>query len=240
MINAIITDVEGTTSSLSFVKDVLFPYAAQQLPAFVRERQHDPEVRQELAAAAAQADLPGDEIEAVVSQLQQWIAEDRKVTPLKNLQGMIWEHGYASRAFEAHLYNDAEACLSRWHEQGLPLYVYSSGSVHAQKLFFGHSVAGDLRALFSGYFDTTTGPKFDAESYRKIVEEIAVPPQQVLFLSDVEDELNAAASAGLRTVRLVREADYGCSPSQVDSAHRVVASFDEIDPADPPEVSPAG
>ncbi|MEM1090731.1 MAG: acireductone synthase [Pseudomonadota bacterium] len=235
MISAIITDVEGTTSSLSFVKDVLFPYAARELPAFVREQRHDPAVRRELASAAAQAELSADDIDAVVSQLLRWIADDRKVTPLKNLQGMIWEFGYVSGAFKAHLYEDAERCLRRWHAQGLTLYVYSSGSIHAQKLFFGHSVAGDLRPLFSGYFDTTTGPKFGRESYQKIVEQIAVPAQQALFLSDVEDELDAAASAGLHTARLVRSADYGIDPAQVVSGHPVAASFDDIDPANPPE-----
>ena len=150
MPRAILTDIEGTTSSIAFVAETLFPYARERLPAFVAA--HPDEAAPILAEVAAME--PGDP----VATLTRWIDEDRKATPLKTLQGMIWADGYRERAFTGHIYPDAAAALRRWHEAGIALYVFSSGSVAAQKLLFGHSDAGDLTPLFSGYFDTTTGP----------------------------------------------------------------------------------
>ena len=155
--------------------------------------------------------------------LQTWIREDRKETPLKVLQGMLWEQGYQSGAFRGHVYPDAAEALRNWHDRGLRLYVYSSGSVKAQKLIFGHSECGDLTPYFSGYFDTRVGPKRDPESYRNILDQIGVEPATVLFLSDVEEELEAAETLGMRTALLVRE---GPLP---ETSHPVMRDFDEVD-----------
>ena len=207
MVKAILTDIEGTTSSISFVKDVLFPYARRALPGFVAERGNDPEVRRWLDVVATEhGSICSDEV--IVETLQGWIDSDRKHTALKALQGMIWQAGYRDADFTAHIYPDAAPALRRWHAQGLPLYVYSSGSVPAQKLFFGHSDAGDLTALFSGWFDTEIGGKREAGSYRSIAESMGVAPSQILFLSDVVEELDAAREAGMQTVLIDRREDY--------------------------------
>ena len=228
MIRAIVTDIEGTTSSLSFVKDVLFPYAAEHLRDYVLEHRTEAAVRRQLNATAELAGLPSHDVKPLIRQLTEWISSDTKATPLKALQGMIWEGGYRSGAYTAHLYDDAIRGLHEWHEQGLSLYVYSSGSIHAQKLFFEFSRYGDVRPLFRDYFDTTTGNKHDVESYQGIEQAIAVSAEQILFLSDVEAELDAARSAGYLTCRLSRPADYGPGAADITSAHPVCTSFDEI------------
>lgn len=187
---AILTDIEGTTSSIAFVAEVLFPYARAHLAAYVAA--HPAETAPILAEVAASD--PGDP----VATLLRWIDEDRKATPLKALQGMIWSDGYASGAFRGHIYPDAVAGLQRWHAAGIALYVFSSGSVPAQKLLFGHSDAGDLTPLFSGYFDTTTGPKREAASYAKIAEAIGIAPADVLFLSDTPRKSPPRAARGWR------------------------------------------
>lgn len=225
MIEAIITDIEGTTSSLSFVKDVLFPYARERLPAFVAAHADDPDVRLLLADARA---LAGDEalsLDGLIERLQSWIDEDRKVTPLKALQGMVWEEGYRERRFFGHLYRDALEGLQRWRARGLRIYVYSSGSVKAQKLLFAHTEFGDVTNLFDGYFDTRIGAKIDAESYRRIAAEIGVPPSRCLFLSDVETELDAARTAGMNTAWLVRgaRADNSAAHPQHEDFTRIAA-----------------
>jgi enolase-phosphatase E1 len=207
MVEAILTDIEGTTSSISFVKDVLFPYARRALPAFVAEHGNEPDVRRWLDVVATEhGSICSDEV--IIETLQGWIDSDRKHTALKALQGMIWQAGYRDADFTAHIYPDAAPALRRWHAQGLPLYVYSSGSVPAQKLFFGHSDAGDLTALFSGWFDTEIGGKREAGSYRSIAESMGVAPSQILFLSDVVEELDAAREAGMQTVLIDRREDY--------------------------------
>lgn len=227
-IRAILTDIEGTTSSISFVKDVLFPYARRALPEFVEARGNEPEVRRWLdAVAAEQGGLCDDRM--VVEVLQGWIDEDRKHTALKALQGMVWKDGYRNADFTAHVYPDAARALREWHDAGLPLYVYSSGSVPAQRLFFGHSDAGDLTGLISGWFDTEIGGKRDAASYRRIAEAIGAAPGDVLFLSDIVEELDAAREAGMQTVLLDRREDYA-SPRVGDATHghRRVESFEDV------------
>ena len=139
--------------------------------------------------------------------LRQWIDEDRKATPLKALQGYIWADGYARGALQGHVYDDAAVGLRRWNAQGLALYVYSSGSIAAQKLLFKHSTAGDLTTLFTGYFDTTIGAKTDADAYRNISLQIAVPPAELLFLSDRTAELEAAHAAGWQVALVARDED---------------------------------
>jgi len=216
-IRAILTDIEGTTSSISFVKDVLFPYARRALPRFVATRGKEPAVRKWLDAVATEnGGMCQDEM--IVEVLQGWIDEDRKHTALKALQGMIWADGYRSVDFTAHIYPDAAKSLRDWHDAGLPLYVYSSGSVPAQRLFFGHSDAGDLTTLFSGWYDTEMGGKREAQSYRNIVESIGIPAGEILFLSDVVEELDAAREAGLQTVLIDRIEDYA-TPRTGDATH---------------------
>lgn len=222
MIKAILTDIEGTTSSLSFVKDVLFPYARERMAEFVRQHAQEAAVRKELEEARRLSGKNLNESE-VVDQLIRWIDEDKKITPLKSLQGMIWEDGYKKGAFKGHMYEDAVRHLKRWQQAGIRLYVFSSGSVHAQKLLFAHTESGDLTPLFSGYFDTTVGNKREAGSYRKIADIIGAPPGDVLFLSDIREELDAARAAGMQVTWLVRD-----GATDPGATHRQVRSFDEI------------
>ncbi len=224
----ILTDIEGTTSSISFVKDVLFPYARRALPGFVRERGNEPEVRRWLDAVATEHGAVCSD-DMIVEILQGWIDEDRKHTALKALQGMIWSDGYRGADFTAHIYPDAAAQLRDWHAAGLPLAVYSSGSVPAQKLFFGHTDAGDLTGLFEGWFDTEVGHKREAGSYTEIARRLGRLPDDILFLSDVVEELDAAREAGLRTVLIDRLDDYP-QPRLGDAAHghARVERFDQI------------
>lgn len=228
MIKAIITDIEGTTSSISFVKEVLFPYAAKALPDFVRANRQNAEVQAQLHATARESGMAGSDTEALIAQLLQWLRDDKKITPLKALQGMIWQYGYEQGAYKAHVYPDAVAQLKQWHQQGLKLYVYSSGSIHAQKLFFKYSEAGDLTSLFSDYFDTTTGPKQETLSYQAIAKAIGLPAGEFLFLSDIEGELNAAKQAGFQTCWLVREKDSPLRIRDLPTTHKPVSSFTQI------------
>ncbi len=217
----ILTDIEGTTSSISFVKDVLFPYAAEQLPAFISEHAQRDDVAPLIVAIKEAENL--DSNDAVVEACLAWIAADKKQTELKALQGLIWKNGYEQGDYQAHVYDDAHAFLQAWHEQGIPLYVYSSGSIYAQKLFFGYSRFGDLTSLFQGYFDTTTGLKQEAASYEAIVSAIGVAADEILFLSDVIGELDAAQAAGMRTVHVQRE-----EGMQSSTEHSIAKSFADI------------
>ncbi len=247
MIPLILTDIEGTTSSISFVKDVLFPYARDALPGFVREHGQREDVRRWLDAVAIEhgaiergVDFGDD---AIVEILQRMIDEDRKHTALKALQGIIWGEGYRSADFTAHIYPDAAASLRAWHAAGYPLAVYSSGSVPAQKLFFGHTDAGDLTALFDDWFDTEVGHKRDADSYRGIARRLGRSANDIVFLSDVVEELDAARDAGMRTVLIDRVEDYP-QPRLDDAAHghRRVECFDQLDPmpVDSPQTDSTG
>ncbi|KZC20277.1 MULTISPECIES: acireductone synthase [Rhodanobacter] len=225
-IRAIVTDIEGTTSSIDFVRDVLFPYARKRLPAFVATHGDKPEVQHWLHEAAREAGLVEASRQDIIELLLKWIDQDRKSTALKALQGMIWKDGYEAGDYRAHVYPEVAARLRDWRADGLRLYVYSSGSVSAQKLFFRHSEAGDLSALFAGYFDTETGPKREAESYRRIAEAIGEQPRHLLFLSDIAEELDAAQAAGFHTGWLVRAAQ-----ALPDSPrHPVYRDFEAITP----------
>lgn len=226
-LRAILTDIEGTTSSIAFVKTVLFPYAAQHLADYVRKHRTHPVVAEALTATAVAARLPEDDEEALIRQLLRWIEEDSKATPLKTLQGLIWTAGYQQGDYRAHIYPEAAEMLHRWHEQGMALHVYSSGSVRAQQLFFRYSEAGDLTPLFSGYFDTTIGAKQDQNSYLRIQQEIGFPAGQILFLSDSIAELDAARSAGLQTCWLQRPNDLPNPPARED--HPRAGDFKEVD-----------
>ena len=227
----ILTDIEGTTSSISFVKDVLFPYARRALPAFVAAHGDEPQVRRWLDAVASELGAVCSD-DVIVEALQGWIDQDRKHTALKALQGMVWQAGYARADFRAHVYPDAAAALPAWHAAGHPIAVYSSGSVPAQQLFFGHSGAGDLTPLVSAWFDTEVGGKREADSYRRIAGALGVPASDVLFLSDVVEELDAAREAGVGTVLLDRRHDYPQARlGEATHGHRRVESFADIDPA---------
>lgn len=223
MIRAVLTDIEGTTSSLSFVKDVLFPYARDRLPAFLTARATDADVRRLLDDVRREAGAVLDSA-ALTETLLRWIDEDRKITPLKALQGLIWEAGYRDGELTGHIYDDAHAALVQWRARGIRLFVFSSGSVKAQQLLFGHTDKGDLRPLFDGYFDTTVGAKRDPQAYRRIADAIGVAPEDVLFLSDIQEELDAARTAGMRTYWLIRSGEVPAAP-----AHPVARKFDEIE-----------
>jgi len=222
-IKAILTDIEGTTSAVSFVFDVLFPYAREHLPAYIRSHAGEPAVAAQLEAVRGESGEADADIERVIEILLGWIASDRKATSLKALQGMVWAQGYRAGQLKGHVYPDAVAALREWQAQGYALYVYSSGSIQAQQLIFGCSEAGDLTPLFSGYFDTTSGHKREVASYQRIAEAIGVPAVEVLFLSDVVEELDAAQQAGMRVCGLGR--DGGAL-----GEHETVASFAQIDP----------
>lgn len=155
--------------------------------------------------------------------LEKWIDEDRKATPLKALQGMIWREGYESGELKGHVYADTPEFLRRWHGRGLRLYVYSSGSVEAQKLIFGHTEFGDLTPLFSGYFDTRVGGKREAQSYRTILLDTGLSGPDVLFLSDIGEELDAARAAGMKTCQLLRD-----DKARPATAHARARNFSEV------------
>ncbi len=221
-VRAVLTDIEGTTSSLSFVKEVLFPYARERMADFLAHHQAEPEVAAQIAAVRAEVGQTCSVAE-VASTLVQWIDEDRKATPLKALQGLIWEAGYRKGDFKGHLYEDAWRNLRRWQEAGLRLYIFSSGSVHAQKLLFAHTEFGDLTSLFSGYYDTNIGAKREAAAYRAIAADVGLTPAEILFLSDIREELDAAREAGMQTTWLVR----ATTPAP-DASHPQVSDFDAI------------
>ncbi|HBV90002.1 MAG TPA: acireductone synthase, partial [Pantoea sp.] len=224
MIRAIVTDIEGTTSDIRFVHNILFPYARQHLPDFVRNNAHQPEVAAALQSVREEADQPQADLNGVTDILLSFMDQDRKSTGLKALQGMIWRDGYVNGSFTGHLYPDVLPALRHWKAQGIELYVYSSGSVAAQKLLFGYSDEGDITGLFSGYFDTRVGAKREVAAYRAIAAEIGRPAAQLLFLSDIHQELDAAAEAGWQTMQLLRgEADD-------ESRHRQVTDFTQINP----------
>ncbi len=228
MIQAIITDIEGTTSALSFVKEVLFPYARMHIADYVRHHAQE-------AAFLAIREAIQQEVgriltdEELIAVLHRWMDEDRKITPLKTLQGLLWEAGYQRGDFTGHVYEDAVIALRHWHQQGIRLYVYSSGSVYAQKLLFAHTAYGDLTDLFSGFFDTHIGQKRDPSSYQAICQAIDVPPAAVLFLSDILEELAAARQTGLHTGWLIREAQNKNNDPRAPSDHRVFSDFTAID-----------
>jgi enolase-phosphatase E1 len=220
---AILTDIEGTTSSLDFVQRTLFPYSAKQMRAFLEREARNEPVRVWVEQIAAETGKDSADLDAINAVLQRWIKEDRKVTTLKAIQGRIWEQGYHSGAFKAHIYPDALRNLLAWFGQGIRLYVYSSGSVEAQNLYFGHTTEGDLRPLFRQCFDTGIGGKKDSSSYERIVREIGLPAADILFLSDVVEELDAARRAGLRTIHVIRDLS-----KPLTSTHPSVRNFDDI------------
>lgn len=221
-IQAIVTDIEGTTSDIAFVHNVLFPYAARNLPQFIREHAEEPAVAAILQDTHEHIGQPQATQEELIELFLRWIETDQKVTPLKALQGLIWKSGYEQGDFTGHVYADAVEKLKQWHAQGLQLCVYSSGSEQAQRLLFGYSDAGDLTSLFTGYFDTRIGGKKEPESYAVIAEQLTPPAADILFLSDVEAELDAAQAADMQTCLLAR------ADKNVTSLHPVAQNFHDV------------
>lgn len=213
----ILLDVEGTTSSIAFVHQEMFPYVRRELAGFLDRQGHCPEVVDACQQVVLEANPAGSadgaprstrptscDRDSVIRAVTRLMDTDAKRVGLKQLQGLVWEEGFRSGVLRAHLYDDVPAALARWQAAGLDVRIYSSGSVAAQQLFFQYSVAGNLLPLLNGHFDTTTGPKRDPASYAKIAKHFAVDPAAILFASDVVGELDAARSSGMRTVLLLR------------------------------------
>jgi len=198
-VRAALFDIEGTTTSIAFVYETLFPYARAALPAFIAARWDDPDVR--AACTLMGAD---DSPEGAATRALALMDRDAKDTGLKALQGLVWADGYGLGEIEGHLFADVPKAFQALHARGVAIAIYSSGSVVAQKLLFGRSVAGDLSPLVSGWFDTTTGPKKEAASYRTIAERLGVAPAEVTFYTDQMDEARAARAAGMAAVIIRR------------------------------------
>jgi enolase-phosphatase E1 len=233
---ALVTDIEGTTSSLEFVHSILFPYSLSALESFLERRSHELQVREVcleilqdsvFASDTSPEKLSKETLDRIIKQVQDWIAADKKITSLKRLQGLIWEEGYQRGLIKGHLYKDAVEGLRRWHTSGIKLYVYSSGSVQAQKLLFQFSDFGDLTPLFSGYFDTTTGNKRESNSYKSILNHLNLSGKNVVFLSDIALELEAAHNAEMQCVHVVRSD--GDNGAHQDDRFPVAADFGMVD-----------
>jgi enolase-phosphatase E1 len=222
MSKAILTDIEGTITRISFVKDVLFPYAAKQLPDFLRTHADSAPVAAQISAVKTLIAQPNADIERVISTLLTWIKEDKKITPLKQLQGLIWQTGYENGDFTGHLYPDAYQFLQQQQQAGQQLYVYSSGSVKAQHLIFQYSDFGDIRSLFTDYFDTQVGAKQEPSAYQNIIAQLPFEANEVLFLSDVVAELDAAKAVGLKTLHLIRDGQAS------SAAHPYIHDFSQL------------
>lgn len=229
MIKAILTDIEGTTSSISFVKDVLFPYAYEEIENFLMQHFNNDLVYEQVRAVCEFEGLKdGCQPRQIAEILRGWIKCDRKLTPLKELQGMIWEKGYKNGDYQAHIYPDAYEKLIEWNQQNIPIYIYSSGSVYAQKLFFGYSDYGNLLNLFSGFFDTNIGYKQEVNSYLLIAEKMGFNSEEILFLSDVENEIISAEKAGMKTYWVIRDQAQLEENKQLNKPYKIVKNFHEI------------
>jgi enolase-phosphatase E1 len=206
----ILLDVEGTTSSISFVYDVLFTFARQHVGDFLSQHRLDPAVQATAAALAAETGAADATLATPEGTTRLALAaidlmnRDVKSTPLKSLQGMIWRSGFDSAELVSHVFDDVPAALAQWADSGLDVRIYSSGSIEAQKLFFSHTAAGDLTPHLRGHYDTTTGPKREAASYRAIASDMGLEPREILFISDVGEELDAARQAGMTTALAIR------------------------------------
>lgn len=239
-VRGILLDIEGTTTPLAFVHEVLFPYAREHVKNYLNEHFNSNQVQADLlllseehATDIAQGSTPpslvGEPVNASIASVAAyvyWLMErDRKSTGLKSLQGKIWQQGYRVGTLKSQVFKDVPPALERWHEANRKTSIFSSGSVLAQKLLFAHSEAGDLTGFIHRYFDTQTGPKKEHESYRRIARMLELPPSQVLFISDVTDELNAASTTGMYTRLCARPGNH---PQPSDNRQQTIKSFDEI------------
>ncbi|NRD71777.1 acireductone synthase [Shewanella sp. VB17] len=221
-IKAIVVDTAGTTTDLSFIRDTLFPYSAKAIAEFLVENKSNVLIDNCICDVKDIALEPDASLERVIDILQLWITEDRKATPLKTLQGLIWKQGYDRGEFTGHIFPDFIAEIEHIKQQKIRIYSFSSGSVEAQKLLFSHSDGGDLTPHFDGHFDTRTGHKLFKQAYSNIINTISLAPKQVLFISDVVEELKAAEEAGMRTLQMVRSQD------QPTGSHTQITSFAEL------------
>ena len=226
----ILLDVEGTTSSIDFVYDVLFGYAKEHVAAFLQSHLADDEIY-EIAQTLAQetgieADIrDSDGCTQIVLAAIDLMNNDVKSTPLKALQGRIWKTGFQSGQLVAHVFDDVPPSLTNWSTSGIDIRIYSSGSIDAQKLFFRHTAAGDLTPHLRGHYDTTTGHKREQESYQKISDDIGVKPEHILFLSDIGAELDAARAVGMATGATMRP---GNRPFESLYDHEHIHSFADV------------
>jgi len=232
----ILLDIEGTVSEIAFVHQVLFPYARQHVGGFLGSHLARPEIQDVIGLMAKDAGAPDgsswcpfpiespEGIAWLVQQVHAWMDRDAKLTGLKALQGFIWESGYRDGLLRSHIFPDVPECLRRWTESGKTVAIYSSGSRAAQKLLFAHTTAGDLTPWISAYFDTTSGGKRETTSYHTIARQLGVPESSVLFLSDIPEELAAAASAGMSTSLVNRPGNRATD----DQNHPRIRSLEEI------------
>ena len=228
-VRAFLLDIEGTTTPITFVYDVLFPYARREIAGLLGAHAGDHDVRDavrrlreehrsDVEHGLAPPPWPADgELVPAIAYLEWLMDADGKSTALKALQGMVWEEGFRRGELQGQVYPDVPMALARWRGQGRSTFIYSSGSVLAQRLIFSRTEAGDLTPLLRGYFDTTTGPKKEAGSYRRIAENIGLPPAAVLFVSDREDEIAAARAAGMRAALCARDPGDAAPPDSIQS-----------------------
>lgn len=223
IMRGILLDIEGTTTPITFVYDVLFPFARAHTSEHLGEedvralrREYEDDIK-DGTTPPAWSDVP-------VAYVHWLMDRDRKSTALKNLQGKIWLDGYQRGELHGEVFADVPPALARWREQGIDVRIYSSGSILAQRLLFSSTKAGDLTKLLNGYFDTTTGPKVESQSYSAIAQAFACEAREILFVSDMVRELDAAAAAGMQTALCVRPGNH----LQPSGNHRIIPSFEEI------------
>ena len=225
-VKAILLDIEGTTTPIAFVHDVLFSYARDHVREFLTKNSAAEDIallREEHAVDVSDAPLLSNETESIAAYVEWLIKLDRKSTALKSLQGKLWRQGYEDGSLKSQVFADVAPAFERWRDRGLKVGIFSSGSVLAQQLLFAHTEVGDLTHCIDSYFDTNVGKKGEAESYRKIAEAMGFPAQEILFISDVTAELDAANQAGMKTLLSIRP---GNAPQrQYPSIH----TFDEIE-----------
>ena len=233
-VRAILLDIEGTTTPISFVHDVLFSYARNHASDFLTNNIGSDEVRadvgmlyEEHAMDVVKGNQPPpltEDIESLADYINWLIEYDRKSTGLKSLQGKIWRKGYLDGSLKSQVFADVAPAFERWRAAGLSVNIFSSGSVLAQQLLFAHTDPGDLTKFIYKYFDTNTGKKGEAESYQRIAAEIGVDASEIVFISDVVDELDAAEEAGMKTLLSIRPGNIVPRPTN----HRMIDSFDQI------------
>ena len=227
-VQTIVMDIEGTTGATEFMVGRLYPYATERFAAWIDDHHDDPDLVRAVAQVRDRIGEPAADTARIVAVLRAWAAADEKITPLKTVQGKIWQHGFACGDLVSDFYPDVIPALRTWAAAGRQLGVFSSGSAAAQRSWFGHSPDGDLGPLMSGYFDTdNAGPKRKVDSYRGIATALGVLPNRAVYLSDVMAELDAARAAGWRTVGVRRP---GEPYADTDfPGHLVISSFAELD-----------
>lgn len=227
-VEAVLLDIEGTTSSVSYVFEVLFPYARDNVRAFVEQNWSEQNVQAALAQMAVDAGLSDKQwrsVDDVVAEVRRLMDADIKATGLKELQGLIWNEGYSAGQLTSHVYEDVPPVLAKWLKDGLSIHIYSSGSITARKVFFANTSYGDLTRMFSGHYDTTIGAKRDIGSYKNIAAAIGIESSAILFMSDIVAELDAAAGAGMQTALILRPHN----APQTNNIHPEMKSFGEIE-----------